>query len=214
MKINGLSLFVVCGLILGLTSLSTAQNTLKKKESEKRNKWGISFVYAESGFGVSGSFFAPVSKSTDLFFNLLVSGVTDSRELERYDIFGNTIIPSKINRVFMAPLSIGLRKELFKNDLEGNFTPVINFGIAPTLVLISPYDKGFFKSLGYVNAKFAFGAFGGIGVNFRQSENITLNVNLNYYYLPVLGGGVKSLQHSTIRDLGGFQLAFGLNFMH
>lgn len=206
-----ISLLIMCFLLIGSSNFSYSQNKLKKEEP--RNNWGLSFVYAESGFGISASIYAPVGKSNDLFFNLLVSGVSDSRELVRYDIFGNSIIPNKINRVYMIPLSIGMRKVLFKNDLEGSFTPAINFGVAPALVLTSPYDKSFFQSLGYVNSKFAFGVFGGIGVNFKQSENITLNVSLNYYYLPILGTGVNSLQHSTIKDLGGFQLAFGINFM-
>jgi len=204
---------IICLVILCATQLSFAQTQLNYTKKELRNNWGIGFTYSESGVGISSSLFTPISRSTDLFLNLLISGVSDSRELERYDIFGNSIIPDKVNRIFMVPLSIGIKKELFKDDIEGDFSPVINFGISPTLVLTNPYDRSFFNAIGYTRAKFAFGGFGGIGVNFRQSKSMALSVNINYYYIPILGGTVESIQNNKIKDVGGFQIAFGLNFL-
>jgi len=204
---------IICIVILCSTSLLSAQTQLKYTKKEPRNNWGIGFTYSESGVGISSSLFTPIGKSTDLFFNLLVSGVSDSRELERYDLFGNSIIPDKVNRIYMVPLSIGIKKELFKDDIEGDFSPVLNFGISPTLILTNPYNKGFFNAIGYTKAKFAFGGFGGIGVNFRQSKSMSLSVNINYYFIPILGGPVESIQNNQIKDVGGLQLAFGLNFL-
>jgi len=204
---------IICIVILCTSSLLFAQTQLKYTKKELRNNWGIGFTYSESGVGISSSLYAPISRSTDLFFNLLVSGVSDSRELERYDIFGNSIIPNKVNRIFMVPLSIGIKKELFKDDIEGDFSPVVNFGVSPTLVLTNPYDRSFFNAIGYTQAKFAFGGFGGIGVNFRQSKSMALSVNINYYYIPIIGGSIESIQNNKIKDVGGFQLAFGLNFL-
>lgn len=204
---------IICLAILCSSSLTFSQTKLKYNPKEPRNNWGIGFAYSESGVGISSSLYAQLSKSTDLYFNLLVSGVSDSRELERYDIFGNSVIPDKVNRVFMIPLSIGIKKELFKDDIEGDFSPVVNFGIAPTLVLTNPYDRNFFNAIGYTKSKFAFGGFAGIGVNFRQSKSVALSVNLNYYYIPIIGDGVQSIQNNVIKDVGGFQIAFGLNFL-
>jgi len=204
---------IVCIVILCSTSLLSAQTQLKYTKMEPRNNWGIGFSYSESGVGISSSLFTPIGKSTDLFFNLLFSGVSDSRELERYDLFGNSIIPDKVNRIYMVPLSIGIKKELFKDDIEGDFSPVLNFGISPTLILTNPYDKGFFNAIGYTKAKFGFGGFGGIGVSFKQSKSMSLSVNINYYFIPILGGPVESIQNNQIKDVGGLQLAFGLNFL-
>ncbi|MEO6696028.1 MAG: hypothetical protein ABIY50_07415 [Ignavibacteria bacterium] len=204
---------IICLFILCNTSLIFSQTKTKESKKERRNNWGIGIVYSESGVGVSSSLYTPISKSADLFFKLMVSGLSDSRELERYDVLGNSIIPDKINRIFIAPLSIGIKKELFKDDLDGDFIPVINFGIAPTLVLTNPYNKSFFNAIGFTKSKFAFGGFGGIGVNFRQSKSVSMNVNINYYFLPIIGDPVVSIQNSKIKDVGGFQIAFGLNFL-
>lgn len=196
-----------------MTNQISAQNKPKNKNREVRNNWGLGFVYTESGFGLSGSYFFKLSKSSDLYFNLLFSNVTDSREMERSDLYGNTYVPNKINRIFMMPLSIGLQKELFKGEIEGNFSPVINVGIAPTLLLANPYNRNFFSAIGYTSAKFAIGPFAGAGLNYKQGDNMSLGFYINYYYLPVIGSQLESLQNSKIKNVGGVQLSLGFNFL-
>jgi outer membrane protein W len=194
-------------------SLSEAQNKIKYSKKETRKNWGLGFVYSENGFGFTSKYFVPVSRSSEISFGLLVSGVTDSREIERYDIYGNSLVYGKINRIFMIPLSIGLNKELFKGDIEGDFKPVFNIGISPTLVLLNPYNKNFFNALGYTTTKFAVGPYAGIGVNYKQSESMSLDISLSYYYLPLVNGSVESIQYNEINNVGGFQLLFGIAFM-
>jgi len=194
------------------TSLHS-QDKIKYTPPDHRNNWGLGFVYSESGFGLSVGKYVNLGKTTDLYFNLLFSNVTDTREIERYDVYGNPAVQGKVNRIFMFPLSIGINKQLFKDDLEGSFVPLINFGIAPTLILTNPYDKSFFSALGYTNTKFSVGPFAGIGFNYSQSESTSLNVNIGYYYLPVFGGGLESLENSEIKNVGGFQLSLGINFL-
>lgn len=205
--------FVLCLSLITVNSQINAQIKTKLKTPEPRNRWSLGLGYGENGFGPFTSLFTPLGKSTDLTFNLSISGVTDSREIDRYDIYGNTVVVDKINRVYMIPLSIAIRKELFKNDIEGNFSPMVNFGITPTLVLTNPYSKSFFSALGDTKAHFAAGGFAGIGVSFKQSKNVSMNIMFNYYYLPIIGNGVQSLKNKTINNVGGLQLAFGVNFL-
>ena len=189
------------------------KETSTSTKKEPRNNWGLSFNYTESGFGLSSSYFINVWKDTDLFFNLLITGVSDDREIERYDIFGNSEIIGKENRIFMIPLSIGLQKYMFKDDLEGNFKPIISAGITPTLVLTNPADKGFFEAMGYFKTGFAFGGFVGIGMEYIQLDNMSFAFSARYYYLPVIGREINSLENEPIKNLGGLQLVFGVNFL-
>lgn len=208
-----LSLLSILLLIISFSHNSYSQLKDNKFKKETRNNWGLGFVYSENGFGFSSSFYAPVSRSTDFFLNLHFSGVSDSREIQRYDIYGNSVVLGKVNRVYMMPLSIGLNKELFKGDIDGNFRPMISFGAAPTLVMYNPYDRSFFNAIAYTKTQFAFGPYAGIGINYKQSKSTSLNVNLSYYYLPITGNGVESIENNVIKDVGGLQLTFGLNFM-
>lgn len=215
MKNNYLKILILFLSIIILSRVSLSQQDVKysKYKKETRNNWGLALVYSESGFGISTTKYANLSRSIDFSANLLFSGVTDSREIERNDIYGNTVVLGKVNRVFMAPLSLGLNMELFKGDLDGDFIPFINIGVAPTLVLFNPYDKNFFSAIGYTSTKFAIGPYAGIGINFKQSQSMALNVNISYYYLPLINGGVESIQYNSIDNVGGFSLLFGLNFL-
>ena len=213
MKKPILSLLLILLIIISFSHQSFSQIKDAKNKKETRNNWGLGFVYSENGFGFSSGLYAPVSRSIDFYLNLHFSGVSDSREIQRYDIYGNSVTLGKVNRVYMMPLSIGLNKELFKGDIEGNFRPSISFGVAPTLVMYNPYDRSFFNAIAYTKTKFAFGPYAGIGINYKQSKSTSLNINLSYYYLPITGGGVESIENSEIKDVGGLQLTFGLNFM-
>jgi outer membrane protein W len=186
----------------------------KSPLNDSRNNWGLSFNYTEKGFGISSTYFIPVWKDTDLFFNLLISGVSDDRELELFDpLTGTSSIQGKENRVFMIPLSIGLQKYMFKDDIEGNFKPLVSAGITPTLVLTNPADISFFKALGHFETGFAFGGFVGIGMEYVQTKNISVNFHARYFYLPVIGKEINSLENTPINNVGGLQFVFGVNFL-
>lgn len=183
------------------------------KIKEPRNHLGLSILYTDKGYGISGGYYKPISHSSDLFLNFSIEGISDSREFEYYDYVGNSYIPDKLNRVFLLPLNIGIHHYLFKDDIENDFKPLINFGITPALVLSNPYDKSYFKAFGYFNAAYAFGGFAGVGMEFEQSKSLAFSLNFRYYYLPVVSGSVMSIKNNSMKDLGGMNLVFGVNFL-
>ena len=216
MKRINVSMILICLILTGSSTLIYSQDTIKYKKvkNEKRNSWSLGLNYGENGFGPYAGLYSSLGRTTDLVFSISVSGVTDEREIERFDVFGNSVVVNKINRVFMMPLSIGIRKELFKDDIDGDFLPIFNIGVAPTLVLTNPYNESYFAAFGNTKTYFAFGGFAGFGVSFSQNKSMSMNVNFNYYYLPVVGDGVQSLQYSTINDVGGLQLSLGVIFLN
>lgn len=183
------------------------------KTKETRNHLGLSILYSDKGYGISGGYYKPISHSSDLFLNFSITGISDSREFEYFDYYGNSYIQDKVNRVFMLPLNIGLQHYLFKDDIENDFKPLINIGVTPALVLSNPYDKSYFKAFGYFNAAYAFGGFAGVGMEFEQSKNLSFTLNFRYYYLPVVSGSVMSIKNNQMKDLGGMHLVFGVNFL-
>lgn len=207
-----LTLIVISFSILTFSNIFS-QSSNFSYEKEPRNAWGLNFNYNESGFGLAGSYAIPISNSTEIQTNLLISGVSDSREFEEFDPLGNTRIRDKENRVFMIPLSIGIQHYLFADDLEGNIKPLVSIGISPALIITTPYDQSYFKAFGDAKTSFAAGGYVGTGLEFRQSKNLSMSFNVRYYYLPVLGDEVRSISTRTIDDVGGLQLSFGINFL-
>jgi hypothetical protein len=215
MKRINISIILICLILISSSALTYSQQTIKytKVKKERKNSWSLGLNYGENGFGPYAGLFSNLGRTTDLVFNISISGVTDEREIERFDVFGNSIVVDKINRVFMMPLSVGIRQELFKDDIDGDFLPIFNIGIAPTLVFTNPYNESYFSAFKYTQTHFAFGGFAGFGVSFKQNKSMTMNVNFNYYYLPLVGGGVQSVQYNTINDVGGLQLSLGVIFL-
>lgn len=195
----------------GVFSFETSNNSFEDPK-DKVSKWSLNVVYTEHGFGLSTTLFKPLNKKTDLFASLMFSGIAEDKEFEQQDFFGSSLIEGKVNRVYSIPLSIGVQHKLSSN-VETGFIPSVSAGIAPALVLSTPYDKSFFSSLGYMNAKFAVGPFVGAGMKFKQKGNVSFDLDLRYYYQPIIGGEISSIKDKPITNVGGLQLIFGLNFM-
>ena len=185
----------------------------KMPKKEPRNKWGVGVIYSDKGYGIAGSYYAPISNSSDFYLNLGITGVSDNREFEFYDYYGNSYIDGKVNRVFLIPLNIGVQHYMFKEDIESDFKPFVSIGATPALVLTNPYDKAYFKAFGYFNSAFAMGGYVGAGFEYQQSKNIAFSLNLRYYYLPVVVGSVTSLVNNPMKDVGGIHMQFGVNFL-
>jgi hypothetical protein len=204
-------------LLLAFSDIAPAQYKQKvmkpTPDRVPRNKWGIGLDYSEGGFGPNVSYYVPAGFNSDFLFRLGFAGFSDSREIQRTDPSGNVYIENKENRVYTMPLSIGWRLEPFKADLEGSFNPVLNLGLAPAVVFYNPYDQEFFSAIDDTKTKFALGGFAGIGFTYQQSEGASMNMNFNYYYLPIMGEGVYSVEDSEITNVGGFQISFGVNFL-
>ncbi|MGB9696294.1 MAG: hypothetical protein ACP5P3_03185 [Ignavibacteria bacterium] len=188
-------------------------DSIKTKPRETKNNWGLNLIYGDKGFGLSSVVFYPLGKFSYLSFGLGVSGVADNREFEQFDIYGNSYVPDKEKRIFLIPLNIGIQYYIFKDDIEGNFKPLITGGIAPALILTNPYDKGYFEAFKYFNAGFAFGPYIGIGLDYNESSSFGVSFDARFYYLPVLTKEVNSLKNRPIKDVGGFQLKFGVIFL-
>lgn len=182
--------------------------------NDKRTQWSFNIMYGEKGFGLAGEYHFNMWKNTDLFAGLGFSGITDAREFQQYDVYGNSYTPDKINRVYMAPLTIGIKHAMFQDDIAGSLRPTVSAGIIPTLILTNPASTNFFPALTKFQAAFAFGPFVGVGMDFVQSKNVAFNFNVSYSYLPVIGKEVKSLQDKPLNNIGGLSFAIGVNLLH
>lgn len=193
----------------------TGSNTFSQSgiKQEPRNNWTIGVNVSEKGFGINAGIFKQLNFDYDLSANLSISGISDNREFEVYDIYGNPTVLDKENRIFLIAANLGAQRYLFKDEIEGGFMPLVLGGITPALVITTPYERGYFEAFKYAQASYALGGYLGVGMEYLQSGNIALAFNARYLYLPVIGRDVNSLKGKPINNLGGFQLTFSLNFL-
>ena len=196
--------------------LSQDTNKLKKTtvpEYEMRNSWNLAVVYGERGFGINGGIFKQLGNTVDVYANLSISGVTDTREFDQYDIYGNPITFNKVNRVYLIPLNIGIQRHMFKEDLDASLKPILTAGVTTGLIVSTPYEKGFFESFKYAQSSYTLGGFLGLALEFEQNKTISFVIGVKYFYLPVLGREISSIRDQNIKDVGGVVLNFGVNFL-
>ena len=177
------------------------------------NSWAVGFQYSDNGFGVSGTYYKRLARTSDLMFKLSVSGVSDRSEVEYFDYYGNSYVKDKINRVYASTFSIGLKHNVFFDDIDGNFKPFIKGGVAPSLIITTPYDRSFFKAFGYAQSSFGLGLYGGVGIEYYESTSVGLSIGIEYSYIQVLGREVSSIKDKNITNIGGLQFSFNFMFL-
>lgn len=212
MKIISIILILV---IFGSSALSQEIDELKPgSRKDTYNNWAINLLFSDNGFGLGGTKYFKISKDISLLTGIFFSGAKDNREFETIDIFGNTETPFKVNRLFLIPVvNFGMQIRMFREDVSDNMRPFINFGIAPTAIVYTPYEKSFFSSFKYARAKYTVGGFAGLGVDYVTSKTTSLSFNLRYYYISLFGDGIKSISTNEKKQFGGIYFVFSYNFM-
>jgi len=190
------------------------------------NAWGFDLMLSNNGFGAGLFYRREFDDEWSGFINFAISDVKDEAEFDRYDAYGNTIVPGKKNRLILFPLMAGLQYRIFKDDIVDNFRPYISAGLGPSMVFVAPYATRevvyfgstrvtvdqpieFFSSLKYGQARYTLGAFVGLGAYFGLEKGSLSGINLRYYFVR-FPDGIEVMEGGYIRNVGGFYIT--LNF--
>ena len=184
--------------------------------SAPTSAYGMDVLFSNNGFGLGFFYRKEYSRTFQGFVSLAISEAKDNNEVEYYDPYTyQSIVPGKINRFMVFPLTFGIQYRLFEDEIMDNFRPYISGGVGPAAVLSSPYEKEFFNSLAYAQTHWTFNAFVGGGAFFGGEQGNIMGVSFRYYWIPVFGG-VPSLldpisgSETKKSDFGGFFIS--INF--
>ena len=187
----------------------------KPLEKFPKNSWGVDIMFGEGGFGLGTFYRHDLSSTLTAFTDFSISEAKDEQEIEYYDYYTQQYVTvGKKNRIFLLPLNFGLQQRLFENAISENLRPYVNFGVGPSLVLTTPYDKEFFSSFGRAHARYTAGGYVGLGANFGLDKSSLLGINLRYYVIRFFDQGVESLTGKYLKSLGGFYLTINLGIMY
>lgn len=178
------------------------------------NTWGMDIMLGESGFGLGTFYRKQLSLKWTVFTDISFSETKDDREFEYIDFFGRTFTIGKKNRVFAIPLNVGLQYRIFEDVVYDNLRPYINFGMGPTFVLTTPYEREFFNAFGYTRTKTAIGGYIGLGANFGLDKSSLVGLNFRYYYTHFFDEGVESLNERYKRSFGSFFVTLNIGMMY
>jgi hypothetical protein len=174
---------------------------------------GFEIAFSNSGLGFGYFYQHFIDNNNILFGSFYISGARNSDEYEIYDYeTGQYIVPNKINRLFLIPLTFGYTRILFSNSISGSFRPFASIGLGPSVILSNPYNVDWFKAWDYHKSYVRFGTFAEIGAYFRSSGQSVSSVGLKFYYIPFGSPGLESIIDSPIKDFGGIVLSLTVGF--
>jgi len=189
------------------------------------NAWGVDILVSNDGFGL-GTFYRR-EFSEDLYgtISLSISEAKESREVELVDFFGNIVVPGKLNRFLVVPLTVGLQQRFFREEILDSFRPYVNAGAGPAMVFSAPFNEiiylssgpndylvrpvEFFESLGKGQAHYTLGAFLGFGANFGTDKSNLFGLNFRYYFTYLFGDGLASLYDGATGKPAQYKKSFG-----
>ncbi len=186
----------------------------KPKEIFPDRSVGLDFMFTEGGFGLGSFFRHSITSSLSFFTDISFSEGKDSREVEYVTYWGETYTPGKKNRIFLVPLNFGLQQRLFENVITDNLRPYINFGIGPSMIVTTPYEREFFNAFSKAQARYTLGGYVGIGANFGLDKSSLLGINLRYYEIRFFDKGIESLDGIYQKSLGGFSFTINIGIMY
>lgn len=213
---------LILTLFLLIPALSlTAQELGELAEEEElkvfpNNSLGLDIMFSEGGIGMGFFYRRQLNQKFTVFTDFSISEAKDEQEIEYVDPYYpyQSITYGKKNRVFLLPLNFGVHYRLFENVLKENLRPYVNFGVGPTMVVTTPYDREFFNAFGKAQSKFALCGYVGFGGNFGFDNSSLVGVNLRYYIIRLFDEGVESLYGKYNNQLGGIFLTINIGMMY
>ena len=176
--------------------------------------FGLNVMFSNSGYGLGAFYERKLSPTFSLIVDLGISGARKGDEFEVFNTDPNSVhfrtyyVPNKVNRVWHAPVIVGVKKTLFNNVFFNNFRPFINGGVGSSIIMTTPYDQRFFSAFGDAEFHFAPGGFIGVGAEFTEKSPGPA-FNARYYYLPI-DPGIESVANEPITNFGGLYLTLNV----
>jgi hypothetical protein len=207
-------------LVCCLAGIAPAQAQMTEITDDLRTAWGFDVMVSEGGIGAGVFHWREFSPTIAAFINFSISEAKDSREVEMVDFWtGQRNVPGKINRFLVLPVHVGIQYRLFKDQIMDNFRPFLSVGLGPSLIYATPYEKGFFRALGYGKGYHTLGGFIGAGAYIGSDPTNLVGINFRYYFIPYFSGITsmvdfeKSIAENQLffremKHFGGFYLTF------
>ncbi len=188
---------------------------LAESKDALHDAWGLDILFSGNGFGLGAFYYREFSETLFGFAHLGISGVQSTDEFEEFDPFSQQwIVPNKINRLFMFPMTVGVQYRLFEGEITENFRPFVQAGIGPTLIMATPYSKEFFSSFSDATFYVKPGGFVGAGLYFGDSQKNLTGAHIRYYFIPFGGDGLESVQGFPINNFGGIFLSLSVGILN
>lgn len=191
--------------------------------SDKSSVFGADIFFSKTGYGFGVFWEHKINKTFTLNAKFFGSVVKNTDELERYDYNRNIyVVVDKINRIFMTPLLVEGKYNLFVDDITNSFQPFLSVAAGPAFIYKMPYRENsdvngefidFFSAAGDTEFYTRFAAAIGTGFSFAFGKSHT-SLNIEYYFIPFSDEGLESTAERPIKDFGGLNFSISVGMIY
>jgi len=177
----------------------------------KKNINGFEIMLSNFGVGFGFIYERILNKNYKFASSLFFTPVKNTEELRQWDpVYYDFRVPNKVRRISAIPLNIGMQRYVHIGNLSKSFRPFVGVLAAPTLIWEMPYERDWFRDVGFSNAHFRIGGGAQIGADFGALNTSLISVRMRYIYTPFGGEGLESVKDSPIKNFGGFYISLAL----
>ncbi|MCS6989370.1 MAG: hypothetical protein NZM06_07625 [Chloroherpetonaceae bacterium] len=179
-----------------------------------RNAQGIagSIGLTTTSFIVSGSYVRLFNPDWIGFAAFSMTSRRDPKEAEKIVGYGISVVSvvydsetgaEKKNSLLIMPITLGIQRRLFREDITSSFRPFVEAGVGPTVGYVYSYSGGFFGG-GYL--KLGFNGFVGAGAYFG-SNPLSLQGLTIRYHVDAFANGIELLPNRFRNAFHGVSLS-------
>lgn len=204
--IPALLLLMLC---LAGGSLAAQDYELIETAPIHKNERGFTISLSTSGIGLGGVYRFALPLYSHIGFSAEFFIVRDDNEFELYDPYFNRFIKvNDINRLFLIPLNVELKKRLFVNSIENDFRPHILLQAGGVFGMNFPNETVIDGNVIKPESEYEFGPdlLAGFGVDFTTKKTYFATLRVQYRYTYFSQGIAGKKDHSAFEikfEIGG-----------
>ncbi len=179
-----------------------------------KNIIGFNLFYGYYTYGLGFGIYKRISNDADFIANLNLTYLFDRRTSEDVDSTGNMTVLDKESRLYPIIINVGLEKYFLQNRTDWKVKPVLLFGFAPAVVISTPYELTFFRSLKKIQLSYGVGVFAALGFDWQAFRKVGINLTARYAFIPVLfGKEIYYYKGFLVKNIGGFYVNLGVTLL-
>jgi len=174
-------------LLIVFSSVATGQEmkgmSVERQDDRKTADLYLNLSSSGTGAGFRVYFYS-INPETKVSLGIQVSGVRGENEYTYFDPY--TYSYYRGNRNFftlMAPMTIGIKHRMWKNEIESDFRPYVMAEVGPVFGIAFPAGEGFNHGFRKGQGQLTGGAFFGFGVDFGDQTQRTFGVSIGMHYI-------------------------------
>jgi hypothetical protein len=179
-----------------------------------KNIMGFNMFYGIYTYGLGFGIFRRISNDADFIANVNLSYVFDRHNENEIDSSMNVTYLRHESRMYPIIFNVGLEKYFMQNRVDWNMKPILIFGFTPAIVITTPYELTFFRSLKKIQLAYGMGVFAAVGFDWQAFKKVGINLTARYSFIPLILG--KEIYYYTgfkVKNIGGFYVNLGITLL-